>query len=90
MPALSGHRAGIAPPIAIPPVHHDVNPVESSHRPDEVVVQILIVELDHDQEPETGQWSSARLRQEVFQVSLAESVRFVRVVQRLARPEIRR
>jgi hypothetical protein len=90
LPALSAHRAGLAPLLAMPPVHDDVNPSQSGHRSDEVIVQTLIAELDHDQEPEIGHWSRAHLRQEVRQVCLAESVRFSWIVQRLTLAEIRR
>jgi hypothetical protein len=54
LPTLSGHWASCPAPLAMPPVHHDVDPFDSSHRTREVLVQTLIAALDHDQQPETG------------------------------------
>jgi len=53
-PPLSGHSTGFPAPLAMPSVHHDVDPFDSSHRPGEVLVQTVLAALDHDQEPETG------------------------------------
>jgi hypothetical protein len=60
LPTLSGHWTSFPAPLAMPPVHHDVDPFDSSHRPGDVLVQTLIAALGHDQEPETGRWSRAR------------------------------
>src|SRR5574342_174789 len=59
-PTISAHWAGLPAPLATPPVHHDVDPFDSGHRPREVLVETFIAAPDHDQEPETGPWPRAR------------------------------
>ena len=53
-PTLSGHSTSFPAPLAVPPVHHDVDPFDSSHRPGDVLVQAFLAAVDHDQELETG------------------------------------
>jgi hypothetical protein len=54
VPTLSGHSTSFPAPFTMPPVHHDVDPFDSNHRPGDVLVQTFLPVLDHDQKPETG------------------------------------
>jgi len=87
---LVGDWTSFPAPLAMAPVHHHADPFNANHRPCEVREQAVIAGRDHDQEPETGRWSSARRPQKLRQVSLAEAVRFGGILQRLALSEIRR
>jgi hypothetical protein len=93
LPALSVHRTGCPAPVAESPVHNDVDALDVMHGTREVVVQAPIAVLDHDQHPQAGQWQtgqreSVRRPQKLRQVSLAETVCFAEIVQRLALAEI--
>jgi hypothetical protein len=87
LPPFESHGTVFMAPLAVPPIHDDLDRAVFGHGPCEVLVQTPILTAHHDEPLNSRKGVGRDVGQQLSQVVLAEAMRLGGIVQRLALPE---